>query len=72
MKTLKMIAEQLKRIADSLMFIEITLLKINKLKYTDVEQYAEDYEEAANAVSETLEKYEGGEGDHKYERNRNY
>lgn len=56
MKTLTMIATQLKRIADSLMLIEITLLKINNLKYTDVEDYAEDYDEKAAAVSEKLLK----------------
>lgn len=56
MKSLKMIAVQLKRIADSLMFIEITLLKINDLKYPDVREYAKSYDEVASEISETFKK----------------
>ncbi len=43
MKSIKEIAKQLKRIADSLMMIEVTLLKINELKYSDIQNYAKDY-----------------------------
>ena len=53
-KTLKEIAYQLKRIADSLMMIEITLLKSNNLKYTDVEGYAKDYNQASENISEHM------------------
>ena len=65
MKTLKEIAFQLKRIADSLMMIEITLLKSNNLKYTDVEGYAKNYNDTSEKVSEHMkdEKMEKqGEG----------
>lgn len=55
MKTLKIIAIQLKRVADSMMMIEITLLKINEIKYSDLKRYATDYDETAKSVSEILE-----------------
>lgn len=55
MKTLKTIAIQLKRIANSMMMIEITLLKINEIKYSDLKRYATDYDETAKSVSEILE-----------------
>lgn len=51
-----MIATQLKRIADSLMLIEITLLKANDLKYTDIEDYAKDYNEKSKSINEHFNK----------------
>ncbi|GEM_PF-3989438 len=55
MKTLKEIAKQLKRIADSLTIIEVALMKANGVKYTDLEGYAKDYNQSAERVSDTLE-----------------
>lgn len=37
------------------MMIEITLLKSNDLKYTDVQGYAKDYNEVSTSVSEDME-----------------
>lgn len=54
MRTLKEIAYQLKRIADSLMLIEITLLKSKQLKYTDIQSYAKDYNEISNDISKIM------------------
>lgn len=55
MKTLKTIAVQLKRIADSMMMIEITLLKINKTEYLDLQKYAKDYNEVSDSIGKQLE-----------------
>lgn len=54
MKTLKLIALQLKRIADSLMMIEMTLMKINKVEYTELKHWAKDYEETAKELSSQM------------------
>ncbi len=53
-KTLREIAYELKRIADSLMMIEMTLLKSEDLKYTDLQRYAKDYNEASETVSKQM------------------
>lgn len=37
------------------MMIEITLLKSNNLKYTDVQGYAKDYNQASEIVSEHMD-----------------
>ncbi len=58
MKSIKEIAKQLKRIADSLMMIEVTLLKINELKYSDIQNYAKDYSEKSQNISEIMEESE--------------
>lgn len=58
MRTLKMIADSLRSIANSLVMIEITLLKIHDLKYSDIEGYAKDYNESSETVSSTLRKYD--------------
>jgi len=55
MKTLKQIVYQLKRIADSLLMIEMTLLKTNNLKYTDLQDYSKDYGEKIQAINEKME-----------------
>lgn len=36
------------------MMIEITLLKSNNLKYTDVEEYAKNYNETSETVSKHM------------------
>lgn len=55
MKIFKEIAFQLKRIADSLMMIELTMLKSNDLKYPDIQEYAEDYNRVSQDVSKTMD-----------------
>ena len=55
MKTLREIANQLKRIADSLTLIELTLMRKEGIKYTDLEGYASDYEKKSDSISRTLE-----------------
>ncbi|MGX1266685.1 wyosine [tRNA(Phe)-imidazoG37] synthetase (radical SAM superfamily) [Rossellomorea marisflavi] len=54
MRTLRELIAQLKRIADSLMMIEITLLKLNNMKYEDVQGYAKNYNGVSESVSETM------------------
>lgn len=61
MKTIRSIAESLERIAYSLMFIEITLLKINDLEYKDIKGYAKDYNKSAKEVKKHLEKVKNNE-----------
>ena len=51
MKTLKEIAHQLKRIADSLIMIEMALLKTKDLKYPDIEEYAKHLRESQEKVN---------------------
>ena len=58
MKTIKEIIKQLTRIGDSLMMIELTLLKLNKIKYTDIEEYAKDYNKKSHEISKKMEEVE--------------
>ncbi len=58
MKYVKEAIKQLTRIANSLMMIEMTLLEVNKLKYTDIVTYSESYNENAEEVANRLTKYD--------------
>lgn len=56
MKLLRELIYQIKRMADSLMMIEMTLLKVNKLKYQDIQSYAKNYRENADSLSKHMNK----------------
>lgn len=55
MKFLKSITHELTRIANSLLMIEITLMKINGVEYSDLKGYAKDYNKVSKTISENLE-----------------
>lgn len=55
MKTLKELVHQLTRIANSMVLIEMTLMRMNMLEYTDLEKYAKDYNEESAKIAKVIE-----------------